>query len=132
MSIVQSSFKGSSSYLPLSLLCISRVPYHCPEQKSLKEFLEALKSSKSKLVVEEKVEMKTHKFKLMKDVPKVAVPEEVATDASPVQIENKEAFEGAEAEQVDNVAAASEGQSTESVDSTIKGLKLGGGGERCE
>lgn len=54
------------------------VPYHCPEQKSLKDFLEALQSSKGRLVVEEKVEIKTHKFKLLKDVPKLTDPDSVA------------------------------------------------------
>lgn len=36
----------------------------------MKDFLERLQSRKSALVVEEKVEMKTHKFKLLKDIPK--------------------------------------------------------------
>lgn len=49
---------------------IFRVPYHCPEQKSLKEFLESLKITKSKLVTEEKVEVKTTKYKLLKDLPR--------------------------------------------------------------
>lgn len=51
------------------------MPYHCPEQKSLKDFLESLKNSKAKLVAEEKVEIKTHKFKLLQDLPKVERPE---------------------------------------------------------
>lgn len=62
------------------------IPYHCPEQKSLKDFLESLKSTKSKLVVEEKVELKTHKFKLLKDVPKGVdseVIEATETDQEP-------------------------------------------------
>lgn len=75
--------------VPLSdanILVPSRVPYHCPEQKSLKEFLESLKSSKSKLIVEEKVEMKTHKFKLLKDVPQLNLPPRLS---DPTSIENQ-------------------------------------------
>lgn len=35
----------------------------------MKDFLATLRSNKAALVVEEKVEIKTHKFKLLKDVP---------------------------------------------------------------
>lgn len=50
------------------------VPYHCPEQYPLKEFLQRLKASKGTLISEEKVEIKTSKLKLLKDVPRLEIP----------------------------------------------------------
>lgn len=91
------------------------VPYHCPEQKSLKDFLASLQSTKSKLVVEEKVEIKTHKFKLLKNEPKGVVPDSV----------DSEGIEATEMEQEPNTEP-------EPVPGTSSETALGGGGPKCK
>lgn len=91
------------------------VPYHCPEQKSLKDFLASLQSTKCKLVVEEKVEIKTHKFKLLKNEPKGVVPDSV----------DSEGIEATEMEQEPNTEP-------EPVPGTSSETALGGGGPKCK
>lgn len=67
-------------------LYVFSVPYHCPEQKSLKDFLASLKVNKSKIITEEKVEKQTTKLKLLKDLPRAEIAPNMINDPDSVVI----------------------------------------------
>lgn len=109
------------------------VPYHCPEQKSLKDFLASLKSSKAKLVVEEKVDIKTHKFKLL--VKDVAPSVSVAVDAVVVDVASDQAETVVDVNRGDGDINENDGVAAEEAPAVVAVVAIKRpqlGGERCE